>query len=112
MSHLIRFFEAANMNAPPRRRQVSYGMAARHLRRPGSRRLHKGPKVALSNDGRSHPFPRARNRPWVSRHARRMTEKSKDAAERHCRISCPPLRHTVEPCLGVTTSEKPRLVWQ
>jgi len=34
MSHLVRFFEAANMTALRRRRQMSWGMAARHLRWP------------------------------------------------------------------------------
>ena len=29
------------------------------------------------------PFPRVRNRPWIARHARRMTEMSQEAAERH-----------------------------
>ena len=31
------------------------------------------------------PFPRVRNRPWIARHARRMTEMSQEAAERHLR---------------------------
>lgn len=29
------------------------------------------------------PFPRVRNRAWIARHARRMTEMSQAAAERH-----------------------------